>query len=297
MIDWTFEGTWPHPPKWHTTPEGRMHYVDVGAGRPVVLAHGNPSWGYLFRGLIPPLVAAGHRVIVPDHLGFGRSDLPAFHSMESHATRFAGLMDTLGLQDVTLGVHDWGGPIALPWATAHPDRVRSLVVFNSFVRPAAAKVAMPFPLRLMRLPIFGELLARRLHLIVRAFLFGGGVRRPLSAITRRAYEAPHPSYASRAGILAWARQYPGDPQAPLVPWLTGLHRDLSRLADRPALILWSPHDPVFDATILAGWQADLPRAETTILDDAGHFALEDAPDAILERLLPFLGAAPLARSA
>ena len=77
--DWTFEGTWPYEPKWFDSPDGRMHYVDEGPrdGRPVVMVHGNPTWGYLYRNFIPALVEAGHRAIVPDHLGFGRSEKPA----------------------------------------------------------------------------------------------------------------------------------------------------------------------------------------------------------------------------
>ena len=126
-IDWTFDGTWPHAPSWFDTADGRMHYVDVGPrdGRPIVLVHGNPTWGYVFRRFVGPLVAAGHRVVIPDHLGFGRSDTagPAsVYTIERHAHRFAALLDALALTDVTLVPHDWGGPIALSWAAAHPER-------------------------------------------------------------------------------------------------------------------------------------------------------------------------------
>src|SRR5690348_957982 len=105
-----------------------MHFVDVGPrdGRPVVLVHGNPSWGYLFRNFIPPLVAAGHRVIVPDHLGFGRSDKPAvsdLYGVERHAGRLEALLESLDLQAATVVPHDWGGPLALHWAVRHPARV------------------------------------------------------------------------------------------------------------------------------------------------------------------------------
>src|SRR5919197_4095085 len=95
--DWTFGGTWPFEPRWFESAGGRIHFVDEGPrhGRPVVLAHGNPTWGYLYRHFIPPLVAAGHRVIVPDHLGFGRSDKPpsaAAHRLAGHASRFEALV-------------------------------------------------------------------------------------------------------------------------------------------------------------------------------------------------------------
>ena len=90
--DWTFEGTWPYEPRWFDSSDGRMHYVDEGPpdGRPVVMVHGNPTWGYLYRNFIPPLVEAGHRAIVPDHLGFGRSekpDDPELYRVPRHAER------------------------------------------------------------------------------------------------------------------------------------------------------------------------------------------------------------------
>ena len=119
-IDWTFEGTWPHAPSWFDTPDGRMHFVDVGPrdGHPVVLVHGNPTWSYLFRHFIPPLVAAGYRVIAPDHLGFGRSDKPRMTSVyrvERHAERLASLLDSLDLRNASaIGPpQSWGTTVAL----------------------------------------------------------------------------------------------------------------------------------------------------------------------------------------
>ena len=114
--DWTFDGTWPYAPNYFDTGAGRMHYVDEGPrdGRPVVLVHGNPTWGYLYRNFISPLSESGYRVVVPDHLGFGRSDKPnepSLYTIPKHSERFIALMDSLGLKDATLVVQDWGGPI------------------------------------------------------------------------------------------------------------------------------------------------------------------------------------------
>ena len=98
-VDWTFDGTWPFEPKWHETPEGAMHFVDEGprGGRPVVLIHGNPTWGYLYREFIPALVAGGNRAIVPDHLGFGRSQKPGepeLYRVRRHAQRLELLLES-----------------------------------------------------------------------------------------------------------------------------------------------------------------------------------------------------------
>lgn len=111
--DWTFDGTWPYEPKWFDTPDGRLHYIDEGPrdAAPVVMVHGNPTWGYLYRNFIPPLAGAGYRVIVPDLLGAGRSgkpDRPEAYTVRRHAERTEQLLESLDLRDATLVPHDWG---------------------------------------------------------------------------------------------------------------------------------------------------------------------------------------------
>jgi pimeloyl-ACP methyl ester carboxylesterase len=123
--DWTFDGTWPFEPKWFDSVDGRMHYVDEGPpdGNPVVMMHGNPTWGYLYRNFIGPVTAAGHRAIVPDHLGFGRSDKPdrpGLYTIRRHAERLEARLESLDLSEVTVVCQDWGGPTSLYWATRHP---------------------------------------------------------------------------------------------------------------------------------------------------------------------------------
>ena len=119
MVDeWTFGGSWPYEPRWFESMDGRMHYIDVGPadGKPVVLVHGNPTWGYLYRHFVAGLVKAGHRAIVPDHLGFGRSDKPddaQLYTVPKHADRMNEFLESLDLHDATVVCQDWGGPISL----------------------------------------------------------------------------------------------------------------------------------------------------------------------------------------
>jgi pimeloyl-ACP methyl ester carboxylesterase len=294
-IDWTFEGTWPHAPRWFETPDGRMHFVDIGPrdGRPIVLVHGNPSWGYLFRHFIPPLIAAGHRVIVPDHLGFGRSDKPTAASLcrvERHAARLASLLDSLDLRDVTVVPHDWGGPIALAWAAQYPQRVSRLALLNTFVHRPPAPVSLPLPLRLFRTPGAGELLVKGLHAIVRGFLLGGGVRRPdrLTPVVRRAYLAPHRTWGARTAILALAREFPAGPDGRVARFQGDVHRELGALASRPVFIAWAGEDVVLGEDVLQRWRQDFPRAEVLRLPEAGHFLQEDAHEQLVPALLRFL---------
>ncbi len=153
--DWTFGGTWPYQPRWFDSVDGRMHYIDEGPrnGRPIVMVHGNPTWGYLYRHFIAALTQAGYRAIALDHLGFGRSekpDNPKLYQIPRHGGRCEALLESLNLQDVTIIVQDWGGPIGLTWAARHPERVCSLVLLNTFAHRPPEKVALPLPLRLFR---------------------------------------------------------------------------------------------------------------------------------------------------
>jgi pimeloyl-ACP methyl ester carboxylesterase len=294
-FDWTFAGTWPYPPRFVEVEDHRLHFIDVGPsdGRPLVLVHGNPSWGYLFRHFVEPLVNAGHRVIVPDHLGHGRSDKPSrsdVYGIESHGRRLEALLESLELHQVTLVVHDWGAPIGFYWATRHPERVASLVILNSFLHRPTESVRMPLPLRLFRLGGVGELLVKGLHAIVRGFLLGAGVtdHTRLTPEVRRAYLSANPTFASRTGILAFARQFPAERTGEVAELLDTLHERLRALAQRPTLILWAMKDPVFGSSALARWRADFPHADVVSLPDSGHFLQEDAHEVAVPALVRFL---------
>ena len=178
--DWTFGGLWLFEPRWFETTDGRMHYVDEGPrdGRPVVLVHGNPTWGFLYRNFIGPLTEAGHRAIAPDHLGFGRSDKPSdpeLYRIPRHVARLEALLESLDLRDAVVVPQDWGGPIGLSWAVAHPERVSGLFILNTYAHGPRGKIKLPLPLRLFRTPGVGEVLVKGLHMFVRGFLFRVGV--------------------------------------------------------------------------------------------------------------------------
>jgi haloalkane dehalogenase len=132
--DETFDGTWPFTPRFSVAPGFRMHYVDEGAGDPVILLHGQPTWGYLYRAFIAPL-AETNRVIVPDHMGFGKSETPVdrIFTLRTHVENLAALVEALDLRNVTIVVHDWGGPIGIGWALRNTERVRSVVFMNTTV--------------------------------------------------------------------------------------------------------------------------------------------------------------------
>src|SRR5262249_2580604 len=155
---------------------------------------------------VPRLVQAGCRVIVPDHLGFGRSDKPPdpeLYRIPRHVARLDALLESLDLQRATVVPQDWGGPIGLSWAVAHPERVARLAILNPYAHRPRGKVPLPLSLRLFRTPVVGEVMVKGLHLFVRGFLFRVGVvrRERLTSEVKRAYFAPHPTWSSRTGVL------------------------------------------------------------------------------------------------
>jgi pimeloyl-ACP methyl ester carboxylesterase len=297
-IDWTFSGTWPFEPHWFETVDGRMHYVDEGprVGRPVVLLHGNPTWGYLYRRFIDPLAGAGHRAIVPDHLGFGRSDKPArpdLYTIRRHAERLEALLESLDLRDAVVVPQDWGGPIGLYWAGRHPERVTGLFLLNTFAHRPPEKVKLPLPLRVFRLPVAGEVAVKRLDLFKRVFLFRAGVvrRERLDATVRAAYRAPHPTSSSRTPILVFPREIPSGPDGPVSDLCAEVEAGLERhFRSKPVTIAWAMRDIAFAPEILEqAWLGTFPDARVIRLEDAGHYLQEDAHERIVPALLEFLG--------
>jgi cis-3-alkyl-4-acyloxetan-2-one decarboxylase len=295
--DWTFGGLWPYEPHWFETPDGRMHYVDEGPrdGRPVVLVHGNPTWGFLYRNFVGALVEAGHRAIVPDHLGFGRSDKPdnpELYRIPRHVGRLEALLESLDLHDAVVVPDDWGGPIGLSWAVAHPERVSGLFILNTYAHGPRGKIKLPLPLRLFRAPGVGEVLVKGLHLFVRVFVFRVGVvhRERLTPEVGGARPAPHPSRFSHTGVLVFPREIPADGTGPVAELTGQLERALEeRFRSKPVRIMWGMRDPAFTPQFLDElWLRTFPDAEVTRLEDAGHFAQEDAHERVVPELVRFL---------
>jgi pimeloyl-ACP methyl ester carboxylesterase len=305
VTDWTFDGTWPFEPKWFDSTGGRMHYIDEGRpdGRPVVLVHGNPTWGYLYRNFVGPLVEAGHRVIVPDHLGFGRSEKPRgreLYRVPRHAERLEALLESLDLRGATVVPQDWGGPIGLYWATRHPDRVDALFVLNTYAHgfrsealpPGKDKIPLPLPLRMFRTPILGELLVQGVDAFKRGFLFGQGVvhRERLTPTVKRAYRDVHSGWGDRIGILVFPREIPVAGEGPVVEMTTEIEAGLKQhFRSKPVHITWAMKDVAFLPTYLDTlWLDTFPDATVTKLDDAGHYLQEDAHELIVPELVRFV---------
>jgi haloalkane dehalogenase len=294
--NWDFGGSWPFEPRWFDADGGRLHYIDEGPpdGRPVVMVHGNPTWSYLYRRFVPELTAAGHRSIALDLLGFGRSDKPddePEYAIDRHVGRLEALLGSLDLRDACLVVHDWGGPIALPWAVRNPDRVSRLMILNTFAPRLPGPMGQGFSMRMLRVRGLGELAAKVRPGITESFLLGNGTRHKerLDDDVKAAYRAPHPDRASRAGPLAFPRQVPLSDDTPVAQLTRETADALERdFRGRPARICWGMRDVLFDESVLDLWRGVLPEARVTRIDDAGHFVQEDAHERVIPELLELL---------
>lgn len=295
VTDWTFGGTWPYEPRFFTTSDGvRIHYVDEGPrdGQPVVMVHGNPTWSYLYRNFVRGLTEAGFRAIAHDEMGFGRSDNPEDereYTIQRHAQHFAELVEQLGLEGVTLVLQDWGGPIALKWAVDHPERVLRLVLLNTFAGltlPDYPK-GPPGPFKLIRARGVGDFMIKRLQLFTKVFVFKGGTR-GLDERARAAYLAPHPTPASRAGVMAFPRLIPWDARNPTAELGRHVEENLGELAGKPVLICWPTKDRGFKQRALAWWREQFPGAEVHEFE-AGHYIQEDAHEQVVPVLVGWLG--------
>jgi len=257
----------------------RMHYVDEGSGPPVVCFHGEPSWAFLYRKMVAPLIAGGHRVICPDLAGFGRSDKPTdrdWYSYERHIEQVAGVLGTLDLEDATVVVQDWGGPIGLRWAVENADRVSGIVVMNTGL--FSGRVSKGF----MAWRDFAE---RNPDLPV-GFVVQGGTATLLPDDVVAAYEAPFPTPESKAGAAQFPLLVPTEPDAPGAAEMRAVSDALSGW-DKPALVAFSDSDPVFPFPKSGEQFTELiPTAgEQVRVADAAHFLQEDRGDEIAAEIL------------
>ena len=259
----------------------RLAYLDEGEGDPVLLLHGEPTWSYLYRKVLPP-VAEVARVVAPDYLGFGRSDKPTdpgWYSYDRHAASIRSLVEALDLRRLTIVVQDWGGPIGMRIAAEAPDRVDRLVVLNTAIG------AGRMPEVWLR---FRELMRHVGTDIQPSRLVEISCARAVAEDVLAAYDAPYPDAASKAGVVAFPEHVPTEPDHPNAPALMRV-RDAMAQWERPALVLFGDSDPIFPPAAAERMAELIPGAgPAELVADAGHMVQEDAGEEVGERIARFL---------
>ncbi len=265
----------------------RMSVVDVPgtSGQTVLLLHGNPTWSFLYRHLIGPLAADGHRVVVPDLAGHGLSEKPTdpdYYSLQRHIDNLVRMVEEMDLHNVSLVLHDWGGPIGMGMAVRLPERIRQIIVANSIAFAPHKQRPLSTFHRVMGSPAIVNL-GSRVNLVGRVAM-NFGVRKRLAADVRQAYAWPLQERGGRVAVAQMVERVPNGPDHPTAQALREIEAAFGRLADKPMHILWADGDPVFPPKLAERWQKPFPHATVEHISKAGHFWQEDDPEPFLNRV-------------
>ena len=248
----------------------RLAHLDEGEGDPVVFFHGEPTWSFLWRKVIPPVRDAGYRCIAPDYAGFGRSDKPTdigWYTYDRHVGLMAQLLEELDVRDATAVVHDWGGPIGLRLAVEHPDRFKRIVIMETGPFTGRQKMSDAWL-------AFRDFVRNNEDMPV-GFLVKGGCKEDPGDEVIAAYDAPYPQPAAKAGARAVPLILPTEPDAPGAAEGKAV-ADALREDERPALVLWADSDPILPFSVGERVSSELNFPPPRPVENASHFLQEDA---------------------
>lgn len=294
------QALYPFRSRWMDVRGRRIHYLDEGErekGKPVVLLlHGNPTWSFLYREIIPRL-RPQCRVVAPDYLGFGLSEKPAderLYSLENHQRNLAEFIAGLGLKNLVMVVQDWGGPIGLGYAAAFPENVRGALIMNTWAWPEpSAFHAATSPWRMLHAPLLGPHFLLRVNALIERGLYlsvGDRAKMKPGSPVLDGYRFPYASPQSRIGILAFPRNIPLKPGDANWDRMARLREDL-RTVDFPCRLLWGAKDEVFPVENAHLFREILKNCSMPrIIPEGRHFIQEDAPEEIAEEILTLVDA-------
>jgi haloalkane dehalogenase len=283
---WINTDLYPYEARAHRVPAGLMRYVDVGQGEPIVMVHGNPTWSFVYRKLINAL-RDRYRCIAPDHIGFGQSDKPYdwTYLPQDHAANLTSLLNSLDLSGITLVVQDWGGPIGLSYAVANPERVKRLVILNTWMWSVKADWYYQGFSGFVGGPI-GRWLCRNYNFFVgQVVKTAYGEKALLTPEIHRHYFDALPTPESRKGTWVFPRQIIGSSA-----WLDSLWQRRANIAEKPAMLAWGMKDIAFREQELRRWQELFPKAQVTRFATAGHYVQDEQGEAIAKLIGDFMAA-------
>ncbi len=282
---WTAE--YPFTPHYLDLGGHRYHYVDEGSGPVILFVHGNPTWSFAWRRFLTDL-ARNHRVIAVDHIGCGKSDKPQNdkYVLANHVANLSRLIDELGLRDITLVGHDWGGCIGMGAAVRRPERFGRFILMNT---AAFRSRRIPLRIAVCRIPVLGALAVRGFNAFAGAALWMAVEhQKEFGAATRAGFVAPYDSWANRIATHEFVRDIPLAPSHRSYQTLVEIETGLAQFQDRPVLFLWGEKDWCFTLEFLREWQQRFPSAQTITYADAGHYVFEDAHERMLTDIRNFL---------
>jgi pimeloyl-ACP methyl ester carboxylesterase len=282
---WLDRQEYPFAPHYFKTPAGAMHYVDEGSGEPIVFVHGNPAWSFEFRNVIKEF-SSTNRCIAPDLIGFGLSDKPAVWSYlpKEQAKNLDLFLESLDLNAITLVVGDWGGPIGLSYALSHPEKIKNIVITNTWLWSVRSDWYYQAFSRFVGGPI-GRWLIRNHN------FFAGTIVRVLFADKSRLTPNIHAHYImplekaeERKGSWVFPAEIIGSSD-----WLQSLWDKREVLQQKKILIAWGMKDIGFRENELKMWIQAFPDAKVVRFEDAGHFVVEEKPAELIGEMKNLMG--------
>ncbi len=265
----------------------RQHFVDAGTGEPILCVHGNPTWSFYWRAIIEAF-RDQRRVVAVDHVGCGLSDKPQRYSycLEQHIENLCRLIEELDLKNITLVVHDWGGPIGVGAAVRLPKRFSRIVLTNTACFPPPF---IPWRILACRIPVLGTLMMRGANVFSRAATKMATTRRGgLEESAWRGLLAPYDNWHNRVGIDRFVFDIPLSRRNKSWQLLKQLECELPKLSDKPCLMMWGMRDWCFRPECLRQLQRLLPNAKSIEFADAGHYLMEDAARGVVDALAAFM---------
>jgi haloalkane dehalogenase len=285
MPDW--RSLYPYISRFATIDGRRYHYVDEGAGQPLLFVHGNPTWSFYWHPLITPL-REEFRCVAIDHIGCGMSDKPTDYNycLAQHIDNLVDFVEQLDLTGVTLVAHDWGGAIGLGAVLRVPQRFARIVLMNTGAFPPPF---IPLRIRACRMPLLGRWAVQGLNGFSRAALTMA-TERPerMTPEIQAGLLAPYDSWANRTAVYRFVKDIPASPAHPTWRVLEEIERGLASLADRPVQLFWGMRDWCFRPSCLERFQLHFPHASVETFADAGHYVVLDAHERIVPRMRSFV---------
>lgn len=268
---WVNKDLYPFNPKKIAVDGHTMSYVDEGSGETVVFVHGTPSWSFEWRHLITAL-SANYRCIAPDHIGFGLSDKPKIYNYTSaqHANNLEAFIKALDLKDITLVVHDFGGPIGLNYAVKYPDNIRRLIILNTWMWNTTQMPGFEKNAKVMKSPLV-PFLYKYLNFSAKyAVPMSFGNKKLLTKPIHKMYTAPFGSAAERMGTLGFVKSLLNEQG-----WFESLWKQVDKICHKPTLFIWGMADVFLTEPYLEKFEKKFSNKKTLRLPGVGHFPQEE----------------------
>lgn len=281
---WLNKDLYPFKSNYHQLTMGKMHYLDEGNGNPVLFLHGTPTWSFLYRKLIKEL-STTHRCIAPDHIGFGLSDKPETweYNIRDHTKNLNSLLEKLELDNITLVVHDFGGPVGFPWAIENADKISKIILFNTWMWSQEEEAMFKKNKKILQSKFF--------HWIYKKFNFSArflikeaaGNSDFLTPEIKKHYIKPFGTASERMGTIGFLDALLYENQ-----YFEEEFGKMEVLKDKPALILWGMKDKYISKNYLARWKNFFTNGSIRKFEASGHWVMEEEPERTLREIKEFL---------